>query len=91
MYIMDGMTASKVQKITFLIFKSLTLRQKYGIKLRFNAVFFIFEVIFRTYFGVKIYVYQIDPYFDPYRAIVERINRSIRSALSRRIRSVTCP
>lgn len=25
---MDGMTASKVQKITFLIFKSLTLRQK---------------------------------------------------------------
>lgn len=36
---MDGMTASKVQKITFLIFKSLTLRQIYGIKLWFNAVF----------------------------------------------------
>lgn len=37
---MDGFASSEVQKISFLIFKSLTLRQKYGIKLWFNAVFF---------------------------------------------------
>lgn len=37
---MDGFASEEVQKIAFLIFKSLTLRQKYGIKLWFNAVFF---------------------------------------------------
>ena len=38
---MDGFALEEVQKNAFLIFKSLTLRQKYGIKLWFNTVFFI--------------------------------------------------
>ena len=56
---MDGMTAIKVQKIAFLIFKSLTLRQKYGIKLWFNTVFFIAKVIFRTYFRIHIFAIAV--------------------------------
>ena len=37
---MDEFASEEVQKIAFLIFKSLTLRQKHGIKLWFNTVFF---------------------------------------------------
>lgn len=39
---MDGFALEEVQKNAFLIFKSLTLRQKYGIKLWFNTVFFLY-------------------------------------------------
>lgn len=62
---MDGFASEEVQKIAFLIFKSLTLRQKYGIKLWFNTVFFIFEVIFRTCFGIHIFAIAVCPLFLP--------------------------
>lgn len=83
------MTAIKVQKITFLIFKSLTLRQKYGTKLRFSTVFLYLKLSSELIFEVVFSLSWFDPYLYPYRTMVERMKRSMRSALSRFMRNET--
>lgn len=58
---MDGMTASKVQKITFLIFKSLTLRQI--IRTFSNEKVRIFSIITKNnnfFGGMKIFDCNLD-------------------------------
>ena len=86
----DLLQQIKCEKIIKTLFKSLTLRQKYGIKLWFNTVFFLYfksfsELIFEFIFLLS----RFDPYFYPYRAMVEWMKRSMRSARSRFTRSVT--
>ena len=79
------MTASKVQKITFLIFKSLTLRQITALYRMIKCGFFCFARKYGAFLRASIFLTTIPTtitHFGNYGCL---ISFSMRSALSRRI------